>query len=101
MRDPQIEVQATVDELVSFGAEIGLQVTVIKNGQVGVRLQPVRARGISSRPGSTFGMVRINGSAAYVDIDSDVAVAVMRNRFAPSDLATVAPLNPIVAGSMR
>lgn len=32
-----------------------------------------------SRPGSTFGMVGSNGTAAYADIDSGVAVAVMRN----------------------
>lgn len=33
-----------------------------------------------ARPGSTFGWVGSNGSAAYADIDSGVAVAVMRNR---------------------
>ncbi len=38
-------------------------------------------RPAGSRPGSTFGMVGANGSAAYADIDSGVAVAVMRNRF--------------------
>jgi len=45
---------------------------------------PDRPGGVPSRPGSTFGMVGMNGSAAYADIDSGVAVAVMRNRFAPA-----------------
>ncbi|HXT34037.1 MAG TPA: hypothetical protein VN837_00550 [Chloroflexota bacterium] len=30
----QVEIQATIDELVASGAEIGLQVAVIKNGRV-------------------------------------------------------------------
>src|SRR5919197_840531 len=51
---------------------------------------PARPGGVASRPGSTFGMVGMNGSAAYADIDSGVAVAVMRNRFATGDLTTVA-----------
>jgi hypothetical protein len=38
-------------------------------------------------------MVGANGSAAYADIDSGVAVAVMRNRF--GDLATVAKIDRI------
>ena len=48
------------------------------------------------RPGSTFGMVGTNGSAAYADIDTGVAVAVMRNRF-DSDLAVVREIDRIVA----
>ena len=59
---------------------------------------PDRPGGVPSRPGSTFGMARINGSAAYADIDSGVAVAVMRNRFAASDLTTVARIDRIIAG---
>jgi CubicO group peptidase (beta-lactamase class C family) len=58
---------------------------------------PHRPGGVRSRPGSTFGMVGMNGSAAYADIDSGVAVAVMRNRFAAGDLATVARIDRIVA----
>ncbi|OLF17263.1 serine hydrolase domain-containing protein [Actinophytocola xanthii] len=42
---------------------------------------PYRPDGVPARPGSTFGMVGSNGSAAYADIDSGVAVAVMRNNF--------------------
>jgi CubicO group peptidase (beta-lactamase class C family) len=48
------------------------------------------------RPGSTFGMVGANGSAAYADIDSGIAVAVMRNRFAPGDFATVARIDQLI-----
>jgi CubicO group peptidase (beta-lactamase class C family) len=57
---------------------------------------PHRPGGVPSRPGSTFGMVGVNGSAAYADIDTGVAVAVMRNRFSP-DLATVIEVDRIVA----
>jgi CubicO group peptidase (beta-lactamase class C family) len=48
------------------------------------------------RPGSTFGMVGMNGSAAYADIDSGVAVAVMRNRFTPGDLTTIARIDHLI-----
>jgi hypothetical protein len=39
--------------------------------------------------------------AAYADIDSGVAVAVMRNRFTAGGLTTVARIDRIVAGTMR
>ena len=48
-----------------------------------------------SRPGSTFGMLGANGSAAYADIDSGVAVAVMRNRFSP-DFSTAVMIDDLV-----
>ncbi|WP_275001911.1 serine hydrolase domain-containing protein [Promicromonospora iranensis] len=38
---------------------------------------------VTARPGSTFGMAGGNGCAAWADIDSGLAVAVMRNRFSP------------------
>ncbi|WP_007508309.1 serine hydrolase domain-containing protein [Pseudofrankia saprophytica] len=57
---------------------------------------PYRPGGASSRPGSTFGMVGSNGSAAYADLDSGVAVAVMRNRFS-QDLSAAAEIDRIVA----
>lgn len=56
---------------------------------------PYRPGGIPSRPGSTFGMVGSNGSVAYADIDSGVAVAVMRNRYSP-DLSAIAEIDRIV-----
>jgi len=48
-------------------------------------------------PGSTIGMNGMNHSAAYADIDSGVAVAVMRNRFAAGDLTTDARIDRLVA----
>ncbi len=57
---------------------------------------PARPGGMAARPGSTFAMIGANGSAAYADIDSGVAVAVMRNRFS-SDLAAAAEIDRIVA----
>jgi len=62
---------------------------------------PGRPGGAPSRPGSTFGMVGMNGSAAYADIDSGVAVAVMRNRFTTGDLTTVARIDHLVAETMH
>jgi CubicO group peptidase (beta-lactamase class C family) len=58
---------------------------------------PFRPGGVPSRAGSTFGMVGANGSAAYADIDSGVAVAVMRNRFGGAGLAAAAEVDRIVA----
>jgi CubicO group peptidase (beta-lactamase class C family) len=60
---------------------------------------PGRPGRVPSRRGSTFGMIGINGSAAYADIDSGVAVAVMRNRFA-ADLTTVTRIDRIVADTL-
>lgn len=53
------------------------------------------------RPGSTFGMVGSNGSAAYADIDSGVAVAVMRNRFTGvDDMTTVARIDQLIVDTL-
>jgi CubicO group peptidase (beta-lactamase class C family) len=57
---------------------------------------PARPNG-SGRPGSTFGMLGMNGSAAYADIDSRVAVAVMRNRFTPGDISTICRIDQLIA----
>ena len=54
---------------------------------------PFRPSG-RGRPGSTFGMVGSNGSAAFADVDSGVAVAVMRNRF--GDLGTAARIDQLI-----
>jgi CubicO group peptidase (beta-lactamase class C family) len=56
----------------------------------------VRFGGVESRAGSTFGMGGSNGSAAYADIDSGVAVAVMRNRIV-GDMSAVAAIDQMVA----
>jgi CubicO group peptidase (beta-lactamase class C family) len=49
--------------------------------------------------GSTFGMVGANGSAAFADIDTGVAVAVMRNRFG-GGLATLTEVDRLVAAEI-
>jgi CubicO group peptidase (beta-lactamase class C family) len=59
---------------------------------------PCRPGGVRARPGSTFGMLGKNASAAYADIDSGVAVAVMRNRF-DADLAAVSQIGRVVGGA--
>ena len=58
---------------------------------------PDRPGGVPSRRGSTFGMVGANGSAAYADVDSGLAVAVMRNGSAPAGLAAVTRIDRIIA----
>jgi len=60
---------------------------------------PARPGGVESRPGSTFGMIGSNGSAAYADIDSGVAVAVMRNRIV-GDMSAVAAIDRIIVDSL-
>jgi CubicO group peptidase (beta-lactamase class C family) len=61
---------------------------------------PNRPGGVPSRRGSTFGMVGMNGSAAYADIDTGVAVAVLRNRFSAGDFGTVTLIDQIVADTL-
>ena len=50
---------------------------------------PDRPGGRAARSGSIFGMVGMNGSAAWAEIDSGLAVAVMRSRFTVGDLTAV------------
>lgn len=57
---------------------------------------PYRPGAGRALPGSTFGMVGANGSAAYADIDSGVAVAVMRNRFGAGELTVLEQVDRIV-----
>jgi hypothetical protein len=58
---------------------------------------PDRPGGVPSRRGSTFGMVGANGSAAYADIDSGLAVAVKRNGPAAGGLAAAARIDRLIA----
>ncbi|MPY92179.1 MAG: serine hydrolase [Acidimicrobiia bacterium] len=60
----------------------------------GYGYSPARPSGRGT-PGSAFGMVGVNGSAAYADIDSGVAVAVMRNRFT-GDFATIERIDRLI-----
>ncbi|PUB24094.1 CubicO group peptidase (beta-lactamase class C family) [Promicromonospora sp. AC04] len=57
---------------------------------------PQRPSGVPSRAGSAFGMLGANGSGAWADIDSGVAVAVLRNRFSP-DWTVVGRIDRLVA----
>ena len=51
----------------------------------------------SPRHGSTFGMVGANGSAAYADVDSGLAVAIMRNGPPAAGLAAAARIDRLIA----
>ncbi len=50
--------------------------------------------------GSTFGMVGANGSAAFADIESRVAVAILRNRFSVGDFDLATRIDTLVAQSV-
>jgi CubicO group peptidase (beta-lactamase class C family) len=56
---------------------------------------PARFGAQDPRPGSTFGMIGSNGSAAFADIDSGVAVALMRNRVV-GDMTALKAVDEIV-----
>ncbi len=58
---------------------------------------PDRPGGVPSRRGSTFGMVGANGSAAYADVDSGLAIAVMRNGPPAGGLAAAARIDRLIA----
>jgi CubicO group peptidase (beta-lactamase class C family) len=60
---------------------------------------PFRPSG-HGRPGSTFGMVGTNGSAAFADLDSGVAVAVMRNHFGADGLTTAARIDQLIVDEL-
>lgn len=53
--------------------------------------------GAGQRPGSTLGMIGANGSAAFADIDTGLAVAIMRNHFAANGLTTAQHIGRIIA----
>jgi len=54
------------------------------------------ARPAGMYPGSVFGMLGGNGSAAFADIDSGTAVAVMRNRCSIGDFTTATRVDRLV-----
>lgn len=84
---------AAVAEVAYIGPD---RVMEMDNVSWSLGYSPSRPGGAASRPGSTFGMVGANGSAAYADIDTGVAVALMRNRFSP-DFTAITRLDAIVA----
>ena len=57
------------------------------------------SKSTSARPrhGSTFGMVGANGSAAYADVDSGLAVAIMRNGPPAAGLTAAARIDRLIA----
>jgi CubicO group peptidase (beta-lactamase class C family) len=58
------------------------------------------ARPAGMYPGSTFGMLGGNGSAAFADIDSGTAVAVMRNRCSIGDFTTATRVDHLVIDAL-
>jgi CubicO group peptidase (beta-lactamase class C family) len=61
---------------------------------------PHRPDAARSRRGSTFGMLGMNGSAAYADIETGVAVAVMRNRFGAPHFEAAVAVDRLVAAEI-
>jgi len=61
---------------------------------------PARLGNAQPRPGSTFGMVGSNGIAAYADIDSGVAIAVMRNHIF-GDFSAVSAIDDLITDHYR
>jgi CubicO group peptidase (beta-lactamase class C family) len=58
------------------------------------------ARPAGTYPGSTFGMLGGNGSAALADIDSGTAIAVMRNRCSVGDFTTATRVDHLVIDAL-
>jgi hypothetical protein len=92
MADLQAEVQAAADDL-------GMDEVMGFPSSWAFGYSPDRPGGVPSRRGSTFGMIGANGSAAYADIDSGLAVAVMRNGPAAGWLAAVTRIDRLIAGT--
>jgi CubicO group peptidase (beta-lactamase class C family) len=61
---------------------------------------PARLGSAQPHPGSTFGMVGSNGTAAYADIDSGVAIGVMRNNIM-GDFSAVSAIDDLVTDHYR
>ncbi|HEY6493503.1 MAG TPA: serine hydrolase domain-containing protein [Trebonia sp.] len=59
------------------------------------------ARPTGTIPGSTFGMLGGNGSAAFADIRSGTAVAVMRNRCSIGDFTAAARVDRLVVDAFN
>jgi len=76
------------DQVVGFPTEWALGYSMARPGSA----QP--------RPGSTFGMVGSNGTAAYADIDSGLAIAVMRNHIL-GGFSAVSAIDDLVTAHYR
>ncbi|HEY8544362.1 MAG TPA: hypothetical protein VIL36_04910, partial [Acidimicrobiales bacterium] len=85
---PAARVRAAIDGLVASGDEVGFQVAVVHRGEVD---------GYDLRLADVWPAFGANGSAAYGDLDSGVAVAVLRNRFGGGPTALTAVDRLVVA----
>jgi Beta-lactamase len=113
--DLQTAIEAAAADLVAAGTETGLQVAVRRRrtemaavaftgmdevmgfpSRWAFGYAPGRPGGVPGRDGSSFGMIGSNGSAAYADIDSGLAVAIMRNG-PPAGLAAVTRIDQLIA----
>lgn len=65
---------------------------------MGVRLQPGSPAG--TYPGSAFGSPGGNGPAAFADIDSRIAVEVMRNRCSIGDFTAATRADRLVTDAL-
>ena len=86
----------TIADVVYTGADMVMGVPT----QWAFGYSPYRPAAAAARAGSTFGMVGANGSAAFADIESGVAVAIMRNRFSVGDFDLATRVDTLVAQSI-
>ena len=86
----------TIADVVYTGTDMVMGVPT----QWALGYSPYRPAAAAARGGSTFGMVGANGSAAFADIESGVAVAIMRNRFSVGDFDLATRVDTLVAQSI-
>jgi CubicO group peptidase (beta-lactamase class C family) len=86
----------TIADVVYTGADMVMGVPT----QWAFGYSPYRPAAAAARAGSTLGMVGANGSAAFADIESGVAVAIMRNRFSVGDFDLATRVDTLVAQSI-
>ncbi|HWD56330.1 MAG TPA: hypothetical protein VG346_14485 [Acidimicrobiales bacterium] len=110
--DLQRLVEDAPDRLIRSGAEVGLpkcleaMAALTYNGVDEVTGGPsqwafgyslYRLASTAARPGSTFGTVGGHGSSDFADIDSGVAVAVMRNQFTLGDFQLAEHIDTLIS----
>ena len=98
---PGLPRETTVEDLCDWDRMCAALAAAEPWWQPGTRFgySPDRPGGVPSRRGSTFGMIGANGSAAYADIDSGLAVAVMRNGPPAGGLTAVTRIDRLIAGT--
>ncbi len=83
-----------MDEVMGFPARWAFGYSPDRPGRPA---DPGKSASAPSRHGSTFGMVGANGSAAYADMDSGLAVAIMRNGPPAAGLTAAARIDRLIA----